>query len=142
MRLSAVNRFQANVSKLPSGCWEWTASCYQNGYGSFYYAGRKIKAHRFAYETLVGVIPKGLEIDHLCRNRRCVNPAHMELVTRSENILRGLLPGIGRAYQQNKTYCPNGHPYNEANTYLRIDRQGRECRTCRIEASRRWREKC
>jgi len=135
--MEANIRFWRNVNKIPNGCWEWLASRSGNGYGGFYLSGRKVKAHRFAYETLIGIIPEGLEIDHLCRNRKCVNPSHMELVTRSENIRRGLLPEIGRQYQQSKTCCPKGHPYDDKNTYLRRDRPGRECRICRGQAIRR-----
>ncbi len=140
--MEAIARFWKNINRTPDGCWEWTASCYANGYGSFYVNRKKIKAHRFAYETLVGIIPLDLEIDHICRNRKCVNPAHMELVTRSENIRRGLLPEIGRQYQESKTHCPKGHPYDDENTYLRPDRPGRDCRLCRKEAYGRWLVKC
>ena len=122
--MEANLRFFAKVIRInDSSCWEWIGGC-ANGYGSFFFNGRHIKAHRFAYELFVGEIPPHLEIDHLCRNRRCVNPTHLEPVTRSENIRRGLLPDIGRQYQESKTHCPQGHPYNEANTYLRTDRKG------------------
>lgn len=136
--MEASSRFWLGVNKLPIGCWEWTRSCYANGYGKFYVNGRDIKAHRFAYQTLRGAIPVNLEIDHLCRNRKCVNPDHMELVTRGENIRRGLLPEIGRHYQESKTHCPQGHPFDKVNTYLRLDRPGRECKLCHREAVKRY----
>lgn len=86
-------------------------------------------AHRVAYELLVGLIPDGLELDHLCRNPACVNPAHLEPVTHAENMRRG-----ERAM---KTHCPQGHAYDEANTY-RIRSGGRQCRTCvRLRRRRR-----
>jgi len=72
-----------------SGCWPWLAGINQYGYGILWHGGRNQMAHRIAYELLVGPIPSGLTIDHLCRNRRCVNPAHMEPVTREENSRRG-----------------------------------------------------
>lgn len=81
-----------------------------------------VPAYRFAYEFLVGPIPDGLELDHLCRVRLCVNPAHLEPVTHAENNKRA---GVA------KTHCKWGHPYNEANTYRRRDRPGnRQCRVC------------
>ena len=136
--MEASIRFWSKVDGSYGNCWEWKGGVAGKGYGSFYLNGRRIKAHRYAYQTLVGAIPEGLEIDHLCRNRKCVNPNHMEVVTRGENIRRGLWPDIGRQYQQKKTHCPQGHPYDEENTYLRPDRSGRECRACRSETIKRW----
>lgn len=132
-------RFWAKVVRHPSGCWDWMGACDSHGYGNFGYRGRTIGAHRYSYETLVGVIPDGLEIDHLCRNARCVNPTHMEAVTRSENVRRGLLPSIIRQWQLAKTHCPKGHPYNECNTYISPSGD-RSCRTCKLEANRRYRK--
>jgi hypothetical protein len=82
-------RFWAKVEKT-DGCWFWRARIIATGYGSFSLDGRKVMAHRFAYELLVGPIPEDLELDHLCRVRHCVNPAHLEPVTHRENILRGM----------------------------------------------------
>lgn len=118
-------RFWAKVDKThPSGCWVWTAALC-NGYGMFGFNG--MRAHRLAYIELVGEIPAGLVIDHLCRNRACVNPAHMEPVTNRENILRGV--GIV-AQCAAKTHCPKGHPYDEANTWM-SKAGSRHCRTCK-----------
>ena len=109
-------------------CWIWTAATYRNGYGSFGTNGRNSGTrlvHRFAYELLVGPIPKGLDLDHLCRVRHCVRPKHLEPVTRLENVRRG----NGGLHQRQKTHCSNGHPFDKANTR---NYQGRRyCRTCK-----------
>lgn len=115
-------------------CWQWTAGCDDDGYGAFRSSPvRVVRAYRYAYETLVGPVPPGLVIDHLCRNRRCVCPDHMETVTQGENVRRGdSFASRNRA----KTHCPQGHPYAEENTYRARD-GGRKCRTCARERMRR-----
>ena len=118
----------AKISPEPnSGCWLWDAGGNGNGYGRFRYAGRQRYAHRVVYELLVGPIPDGLQIDHLCRVRCCVNPQHMQPVTQQENIRRGL----AGAHEAVKTHCPHGHAYTLGNTYVN-PRGSRECRTCRL----------
>jgi hypothetical protein len=130
-----VARFWLKVdgSAGPTGCWEWTASK-AHGYGQFgVRAGDVRMAHRYAYEYLVAPIPVDLQIDHLCRNRRCVNPAHLEPVTLVENVMRGIGPG---AVNARKTHCLHGHAFDEANTYT--DKSGRrQCRTCRRRNNRK-----
>ena len=92
---SVEERFWAKINKnAEGGCWEWTKALHSRGYGQMITGSKTTKrhnvyAHRFAYETLVGPIPDGLVLDHLCRNPKCVNPAHLEPVTRQENIRRG-----------------------------------------------------
>jgi hypothetical protein len=126
-------RFWAKVNVTPD-CWEWTAALNvkEDGYGSFGGNGQIVLAHRFSYVLLVGPIPEGLTLDHLCRNRRCVNPDHLEPVTLRENILRG--EGL-TAKNARKTHCPSGHPYSGENLYVspKGDRRCRSCRRERIE---------
>lgn len=128
-----VARFWSKVDKagpLPlwapflGPCWHWTGAT-SNGYGRVRVDVDR-PAHRFAYELLVGPIPDGLVIDHLCRVRHCVNPAHLEAVTNAENILRG--NGFSARHAR-KTHCPKGHPYDEANTLIRAD-GSRNCIAC------------
>lgn len=129
-RVDPLPRFLAKVEEDASGCWVWQAHVLPTGYGVFKLRGKMRGAHRVAYELLVGPIPTGLHLDHLCRNRRCVNPEHLEPVTCLENIRRG--------YWANVTHCPAGHPYSEENTY-RSPRGGRFCRLCNAAAQRRYR---
>lgn len=112
--VSIEERFWSKV-EFTDTCWLWTANINQNGYGMFQYRTRcAMSVHRLAYRMLVGEIPVGLVIDHLCRVRNCVNPAHMETVTMRENTLRGeTLPALNIR----KTHCPQGHPYSAENTY-------------------------
>ena len=123
---SARDRFWERVDRPDSGCWNWTGYRSELGYGRFYPVGKKrVPAHRFAYELLVGPIPEGLVLDHLCRNASCVNPAHLEPVSQRENVLRGLAPTAINAI---KTQCIHGHEYTPENTMRQ--KHGRECRTC------------
>lgn len=117
--------FWRHVVMGPNGCWVWTGVMHPRGYG---WAKRNVLAHRWIYEHMVGPIPAGLCIDHLCRNRRCQNPAHMEPVTLAENTRRG-----GNAI---KTHCPVGHPYSMDNTYIEPDGIARRCRACARELDR------
>lgn len=87
--MSEVERFHAKVRHAGNGCWLWTAYLDKDGYGTFLVDGKKLRAHRWAYDFYLGPVPSELVIDHLCRVPNCVNPLHLELVTRRENILRG-----------------------------------------------------
>lgn len=124
-------RFMLKVS-ITDTCWVWTGTLTQRGYGMFSVGRRMVPAHRWHYEYHHGEVPKSLEIDHLCRVRHCVNPAHLEPVTPAENRARSPLA------PERKTHCPYGHPYDEANTYVN-PRGSRECRTCNTTAGRRAR---
>lgn len=115
-----------------TGCWEWNALCNSDGYGK-YYLGRYRGAHRVSFESLVGLIPDGLQLDHLCRVRRCVNPTHLEPVTSRENILRS--NGVA-ALHAIKTHCINGHELTPEN--IRPNRGGRDCLICNRRRRREY----
>jgi hypothetical protein len=121
------DRFWSKVDRRgPDDCWPWTAALTGDGYGRIRgTSGQRIMAHRLAYELSVGPIPDGLTIDHLCRVRACCNPAHLEPVTNRENIRRGEGLAVLNAA---KTHCPQGHPYDEANTQWVGGM--RKCRIC------------
>lgn len=125
----SLDRFFKKV-EIVGDCWFWTGSKNTGGYGSFT-EGRKNRyvAHRWLYEQFINEVPKGLDLDHLCRNRCCVNPLHLEPVTRSVNSRRGIGPKLAANRQLIKTVCPKGHPYDSINT--RYEKTGsRRCRTC------------
>lgn len=122
MRVDPLTRFIV----APSGCWEWQGWTSLDGYGELQINKKSLRAHRLFYETHKGKIPKGLVIDHLCRNRACVNPEHMEPVTIKENTLRGF---GSPAQNKRKTHCKHGHAFTEENTYK--IHGGRFCKTCR-----------
>ena len=132
--MPVLERFYSHTERM-GDCLLWTANKSKGGYGKFFVGRRGIDrktvyAHRWIYEYLVGCVATDLDLDHLCRNRACVNHLHLEPVTRRENLRRSPLANA------NKTHCKYGHEYNELNT--RIARNGqRVCRTC--DASQ-WRE--
>lgn len=103
-----------------SGCLVWDRPG-ANGYGYLAVDGSDQLAHRLSFETFVGPIPDGLQIDHLCRNKACINPEHLEPVTQAENL---------RRWAETVTHCPRNHPYDDENTYWRKDRPGRQCKAC------------
>lgn len=126
---------------VETGCWEWTAAKAKNGYAQFHFDQQTGYAHRFAYVTLVGPIPDGLDIDHLCRNRGCVNPAHLEPVTRSVNLRRGDGPRCARERAARITHCPQGHSYTGDNLYVNTSRPSprRRCQACHAAEEQRRR---
>lgn len=124
-------RAMSKVEKTES-CWIWKGNINEHGYGRFFSPDRtNFRAHKLIYELLVGPVPNGLVLDHLCRNRACVNPNHLEPVTIGVNVLRGI--GI-TAMCAVKTHCPKGHEYSVENTYV-SPKRARYCRACRYEKS-------
>ena len=128
--------FFARIRQADNGCIEWTGWTNGDGYGQMYeegHHGRITRIHRWSYEQFVGPIPDGMQIDHLCRNRPCVRPSHLEPVTSRENTLRGEGIAARRAAQ---THCKRGHEFTPENT--RVDGTSRVCRAC---ARLRWHER-
>lgn len=133
-----AERVWRNTIRTETGCWEWIANRNPGGYGIMHVGSRSTGrgmrfAHRVVYEMFVEPIPEGLEIDHLCRNRACCNPAHLEPVTNRENQRRA--PNS----PMNRTHCPSGHPYDEANTYWYDGR--RYCKACNREQVKKRNER-
>lgn len=126
---------------MDGSCWLWDGSYYSHGYGQAWSRRlqRSTQAHRLVYESLVGPIPKGMQLDHLCRVRGCVNPAHLRVVTARENVLA---PGARCLAKRNalKERCSQGHPYSEENTYT-TPRGRRQCRICKRAEKRRRRSR-
>lgn len=118
-------KFWSKIEKTET-CWLWKAGCDDAGYGRF--SNDHPLAHVCAYEMRHGTVPEGLEVDHLCRNRSCVNPDHLEAVTHLENMTRGEVPW---RVKQKQTHCPNGHPFTEEDTIF-LNPQGKKHRRCRI----------
>lgn len=118
---------------LAAPCWHWTGSINRGGYGriSVKLDGgiwRPQSAHRVAYQIFIAPIPVGLELDHLCRVRNCCNPWHLDPVTKTVNVRRGLAHVTSGQWLRDRTHCPKGHPYDDANTAIRNGR--RHCRAC------------
>jgi hypothetical protein len=138
-RPDLAERFWSKVDRLGvEDCWEWLASKMATGYGRFGPGGRAggmTTAHRVAYELTFGPIPEGLSIDHLCRNRGCVNPSHLEAVSQRVNVLRGeTIPARNAA----KTTCDHGHELTPENTYAWQGK--RDCRACGRDSDKRRRQ--
>lgn len=118
--------FNRAIPEPNSGCYIWLGAVNTHGYGHLKFKGKYWQAHRLAYEQTKGPIAPGLVIDHLCRNRACINPDHLEPVTNAVNVLRGNNIAASRAAQ---THCKRGHKFTAENTY-RSGRSGRMCLTC------------
>ncbi len=130
-----ARKFQRLFTPEPnSGCWLWTGALNSCGYGSFRDGPTRVApvrgAHVVSYEIYIGPVPDGLQLDHLCRVRSCVNPYHLEPVTQAENMRRGVATQRSAEVQRNKTHCPYGHEYAGANLYVFPDGKHRGCRAC------------
>ncbi|KKL88363.1 hypothetical protein LCGC14_1925460 [marine sediment metagenome] len=126
--------FFNRIGKSKGGfhCWDWLGAKNNNGYGRF---GHEY-AHRYSYTNFVGIIPARLQIDHLCRNRSCVNPYHLEVVTPLENWRRGTSHSANNA---RKTHCSKGHAFTPENTYFKGGRSWRTCRICKGISKKQYR---
>jgi hypothetical protein len=117
--------FERFIKKVDvnSDCWEWQASLSHNGYPLFTMHGKNVRAHRWIYEKLFEIDISGKDIDHLCKNKKCVNPEHLEAVTHAENVRRSSI--------SNRLFCPRGHPLIEGNLVpYKLKRGWRECLLC------------
>jgi len=132
----ALIRFWEKVELSDDGCWLWTGTVNGWGYGHFYAGNRNrpVRAHVWFWELLNGPLRPQLELDHLCKVRNCVNPAHLEPVPHRINVLRGTSPS---AIEARQTHCKNGHEFTIENT--QYDQGKRRCRTCRNAYARQRR---
>lgn len=135
MLISQINTFTKKfIVDEQTGCWVWQRHPV-GGYGNHTVNGKEQRAHRVAYSLVYGEIPAGLVVDHLCRNKLCVNPKHLEAVTQRENILRGISP---QAIFAKRTHCDKGHSFSSDNTIIR-ENGGRRCAKCHKEYHRLYR---
>ncbi len=137
MRVEDQNeeRFWSKVNKT-EGCWLWTACVFHHGYGQFMAIRGSKYAHRYSYELAHGAIPAGMEAHHICKNRACVNPAHLELLSKSDHArLHASIQDrtrfrVPRKNKTLKTHCCHGHELTPENTRVRVSNGWRSCKTC------------
>ncbi len=118
-------RFLVKIEKQPGpdGCWLWTARVNDDGYGEFRAFAKNVKAHFYSFVIYKGPVPQGLEIDHECKRRNCVNPRHLRAIPHAKNVIRG-----EEHYKRQQTHCQRGHEFTAANTGY--NREKRYCRAC------------
>jgi len=136
MNEKTLTRFLSKFAKTDGDCWTWTATADHKGYGRLGVSGRTLMAHRLSYEHFVAPIPPGMQLDHLCRNRRCVNPAHLEPVTGKENVRRGNT-GANLPNNDGRSRCLRDHPLSGDNLYIKPNGR-RVCRQCERIRRRAW----
>lgn len=138
-KLTNEQRFNSKfIIDNETNCWLWTAGKRDiRGYGQFHIRGKNVSPHRFSYEMYREPIPIDMTIDHLCKNPSCVNPLHLEVVTRIENVSRG-----NNKIMKNSqlTHCTRGHPYSGDNLYIKPNGE-RDCKTCNLIRNKNWRDK-
>ena len=134
-RPSTKERLEKYTLKLSCGCWIWIGYTDKGGYGVSWDGQRKMQAHRLSYQLHKNrIISEGLQLDHLCRNRSCVNPDHLEEVTNQENCRRGLTGIASGQKQKNKTHCSKGHPFSDKNTTYEKNGK-RHCKICKYNCN-------
>ena len=129
------SRFWAKVDRRLNGCWTWRAALQRNGYGTFGVGRKMVPAHRVAWALANGSIPFGMNVDHLCRNRSCVRPDHLEAVTSRENSLRGAHPQF-TAHRELR--CTRGHDLSTDDAYAVMANGGKRCKECQRMRNKRW----
>jgi hypothetical protein len=133
--IPVIERFLQKISVSKNACWNWVGARNSDGYGIIIINYKQVRVHRFIYEYYHGQICPDLQIDHLCRNRICANPDHLEQVTTQENTRRGMVGKHNKHskgenhYQRKKTHCIHGHEFTEENTSNRKDGT-RACKSC------------
>lgn len=136
------DRFWTHIRVTEAGCWEWTGKRRANGYGLTSINRRDVRAHRMAWTLSQGPIPDGLCVCHHCDNPPCVNPAHLFLGTKGDNLRDMCAKGRDSKYNAKKTHCKHGHPFDESNTRIsQRDLNGklrRSCRKCSVLNTRKW----
>ena len=137
VKISVIERFSAKYKVDSWGCWIWQAGRTPDGYGGIQIGDRWTMAHRWAYEYWRGKIPEGLELDHLCRKRACVNPYHLEAVTHRVNMMRSVSLAVTNA---RLTHCKHGHAFEGHNLIRRRNGQ-RDCRACQYRQQRAYQER-
>lgn len=134
---SDLKRFWSKVEITPE-CWNWKGACSKNGYGQFYLAGKHALAHRSSFEIRGEYLPSDMVVDHICKNKKCVNPIHLRIVTKQINTIENSesLPALNAA----KDRCKNGHLFEEGNIYWHGPKKDkRECLICKKEKRKlRW----